>query len=201
MNREADWIAAAKRGDLDAFNRLVLAYQDAVYTHACYILHDPAAAEDITQETFLTAWRKLKQYRGGSWRAWLMRIATNACLDELRRQKRRPTQALEPLGDHDQPIESPGWMRDTTHGPEEAVEQGELRAAIEHCLEGLSPDFRAVVLLVDVQGFSYAEAAEAIRRPIGTVRSRLARARLQMQDCLRGFAELLPAAFRQEARS
>lgn len=198
--REAAWIAAARRGDLEAFNRLVLAYQDAVYTHACYLLHDPDLAADITQDTFLTAWRKLDQYRGGSWRAWLMRIATNACLDELRRQKRRPTQALEATDASGEPLESASWLRDTAPGPEALVEQAELRAAIEHCLDELTPDFRAVVLLVDVQGFSYAEAAAAIRRPVGTVRSRLARARLQLQDCLQGFAELLPAAFRQEGR-
>lgn len=196
MNREAEWIAAARRGDLEAFNRLVLAYQDAVYTHARYILHDPQLAEDVTQETFLTAWRKIRQYRGGSWRAWLMRIATNRCLDELRRQKRQPVRPLEITDEDGEPLESPSWMRDPSLGPESRVMQAELRAAIEHCLEMLSPAFRAVVVLVDVQGFSYQEAAQAIRRPVGTVRSRLARARAQMQRCLQGFAELLPAVFR-----
>jgi len=195
-----EWIAAARNGDLDAFNRLVLAFQDMAYAQAYRILGDAQAAEDITQEAMLAAYQKIKQYRGGSWRAWLLRIVTNGCYDYLRYHKRRPATALEPLSDQmENAGESAAWMRDSAETPEESVLRSELQKAIQHCLEDLPVDFRTVVVLVDIQGFDYREAAEVISRPVGTVRSRLARARSKMQACLQGFAELLPAAFRLES--
>ena len=87
----------AKNGDLDAFNRLVLQYQDMLYNTAYRVIGDPVLAADATQDAFISAFRKLKSYRGGSFKAWLLRIVPNACYDELRRQKRRPTTPLEPL--------------------------------------------------------------------------------------------------------
>ena len=92
---EAALIDSARRGDLNAFNRLVLAYQDLVYNHAMRVMGENAAAEDATQEAFISAYRNLSGYRGGSFRAWLLRIVTNACYDELRRRKRRPSTPLE----------------------------------------------------------------------------------------------------------
>ena len=86
----------AQHGDLEAFNRLVLAYQDALYNTALRILGDDSQAADATQEAFISAFRSLNSYRGGSFKAWLLRTVTNACYDELRRQKRRPTVPLEP---------------------------------------------------------------------------------------------------------
>ncbi len=195
---EAKMIAYAKKGDLDAFNRLVLAYQDTAYNLAYRMMGDPAAAEDVTQEAFISAYRKLNTFRGGSFKAWMLRIVTNASYDELRRQKRRPTTALEPTGNENEEFDSPVWMKDSNESPEEAALRTELNAAIQHCLEGLAPDFRALVVMVDVQGMDYSDAAAVIQKPLGTVKSRLARARAKMQDCLRGFGELLPASFRLE---
>lgn len=189
-------IQEAQKGDLDSFNRLVLAYQDPVYHQAYRIIGDEDAAADAAQEAFISAYNHLSSYRGGSFRAWLLRIVTNSCYDELRRRKRRPTAPLEPLDDAGEEIESPGWMVDTTDGPETRVEQAEIRQAIQHCLEGLGIEFRTVVILVDVQGMDYVEAAQVIGTPLGTVKSRLARARVRLQDCLRGFGELLPLAVR-----
>lgn len=193
---EAGLIRTAQQGDLDSFNRLVLAYQDVVYAQAYRMMGEPASAQDATQEAFISAFRGLRSYRGGSFKAWLLRIVTNACYDELRRRQRRPTTPLEPLDSDNEEIESPYWLADDSEQPDERLERNELGDAIQHCLEGLPPEFRAVVILVDIQGMDYSEAADVIRKPIGTVKSRLARARARLRDCLQGVWELLPAQFR-----
>ena len=189
-------IQSALDGDLDAFNRLVLAYQDMVYNQAYRMMGEPQAAQDATQDAFIAAFRKLHTYRGGSFRAWLLRIVTNLCYDELRRRKRRPVTPLEPVDQFDEEIESPRWMMDPGESPEDAAERAELSTAIQHCLDDLSPDFRAVVILVDIQGMDYEEASRVVGKPLGTIKSRLARARGRMRDCLQGFWELLPTSFR-----
>lgn len=193
---ETALINLAQRGDLDAFNRLVLAYQDQVYNHALRVMGETAAAEDATQEAFISAYRNLGGYRGGSFRAWLLRIVTNACYDELRRRKRRPSTPLEPLDEDGEEVESPRWMVDLKDLPEDEIERQELARAIQHCLNSLPADFRAAVVSVDLQGLDYAEVSQVLRVPLGTVKSRLARARLRLRDCLKGFWELLPPEFR-----
>jgi RNA polymerase sigma-70 factor (ECF subfamily) len=195
---EAGLIKDAQRGDLDAFNRLVLAYQDRVYNQAYRVLGNHQSADDATQDAFISAYRKLSSFRGGSFRAWLLRIVTNACYDELRRQKRRPTTALEPVDENDEEIESPYWIADPGELPEEQAVRSELGNAIQECLNQLSNEFRMVVVLVDVQGLDYQEASEVIGKPLGTIKSRLARARYQMRDCLQAFWELLPHSMRLE---
>jgi RNA polymerase sigma-70 factor (ECF subfamily) len=192
-------IREAQNGDLDAFNRLVLAYQDAIYNTALRILGDYDQASDATQEAFISAFRSINSYRGGSFKAWLMRTVTNACYDELRRQKRRPSIPLEPMTEDDEEIETPRWLADSSMTPAEKAEADELEHAIQHCLEALPTDFRTVVVLADIQGLDYTEISSAIRTPLGTIKSRLARARLRLRECLQGFWELLPAAFRLES--
>lgn len=194
---EAALIRTAQKGDLDSFNCLVLAYQDRVYSQAYRMMGDDASAQDATQEAFISAFRHLRSYRGGSFRAWLLRIVTNACYDEIRRRQRRPTTSLEPLNDAGDEIESPHWLASTEEAPETTVERAELGRAIQHCLDGLPVEFRAAVILVDMQGMDYTEAAQAIGTPVGTIKSRLARARLRMRDCLKGYGELLPPLYRQ----
>ena len=191
-------IQDAKKGDLDAFNRLVLEYQDMLYNTAYRILSDPALAADATQEAFISAFRKLKSYRGGSFKAWLLRIVTNTCYDELRRKKRRPTTPLEPLTENDEEMESPRWLADPVASPEKQIETLELEQAIQNCIDALPLDFRAVVILTDIQGLDYKEAAKALKKPLGTIKSRLARARIRLRECLQAVRELLPAAFRLE---
>jgi RNA polymerase sigma-70 factor (ECF subfamily) len=191
-------IQAARGGDLDSFNRLVLAYQDLVYSHAFRMIGEEESADDATQNTFISAYNHLGSFRGGSFKAWLLRIVTNACYDELRRRKRRPTVPLEPLDDTGEEVESAKWMVDPGEPPEEQLQRVELQNAIQHCLDDLPNDFRLTVIMVDVQGLDYFEAAEAIGKPIGTIKSRLARARLRLRDCLNGFAELLPSGYRLE---
>ena len=200
---EAALIQASRQGDLDAFNRLVLNYQNMLYSQAYRMMGDPAMAEDATQEAFISAYKNLGSYRGGSFKAWLLRIVTNASYDELRRQKRRPTTPLEPLDEDDDEIESPHWLADPGESPEEAAERTELGRALQRCLNDLPSDFRSVVILVDIQGMDYTEAAQTVGKPLGTVKSRLARGRLRLRDCLQGFWELLPASFRlvEESKS
>lgn len=191
-------IQAARGGDLDSFNRLVLAYQDLIYSHAFRMIGEKEYADDATQNTFISAYNHLGSFRGGSFKAWLLRIVTNACYDELRRRKRHPTVPLEPVDDTGEEVESASWMVDPTDQPEEQVQRVELQKAIQHCLDNLPDEFRSTVIMVDVQGLDYFEAAEAISKPIGTIKSRLARARLRLRDCLHGFEELLPSGFRLE---
>lgn len=195
---ETALIRSAIKGDLDAFNRLALAYQQMAYNLACRMLNDDDLAEDATQTAFISAYRSLKSYRGGSFRSWLLRIVTNACYDELRRMQRHPTSALEPVSEADQQeMESPAWMEDqNAPDPQENLESAELEHAIQHCLEKLPKEFRAVVVMVDIEGLEYEEAAHSASVPLGTVKSRLTRARLRLRDCLRGFGELLPARYR-----
>ena len=195
---ETGLIHDARQGDLDAFNRLVLAYQERVYNQAYRVLGDHSSADDATQEAFISAYKSLRSFRGGSFRAWLLRIVTNACYDELRRRKRRPTTSLEPVDDSGEEIESPHWIADSGELPEDNVLRTELAQAIQNCLDKLPIDFKVVVVLIDVQGMDYLEAAEVISKPLGTIKSRLARARGRMRECMQAFWELLPTSMRLE---
>ncbi len=198
---EQELALAAKNGDLNAFNRLVLTYQEMAFNVAYRVLSDPHGAEDAVQNAFIAAYNHIGSYRGGSFRAWLLRIVTNQCYDELRRQKRNPSVPLEPVSvDGEEEIENPLWLADGDPLPEETVETADLENAIQHCLEDLPDEFRMIVVMVDVEGFDYKEVSTAIDRPLGTIKSRLARARLRLQDCLQGFWELLPDKFRLESK-
>jgi RNA polymerase sigma-70 factor (ECF subfamily) len=193
---EAGLIKEAQRGNIDSFNRLVLTYQEMLFNQAYRVMGESASAQDATQEAFVSAYQKINTFRGGSFKAWLLRIVTNACYDELRRRKRRPTTPLEPTDQYDQDIESPHWIADPGESPEDFSERLALSEAIQHCLDHLSFNYRTVVILVDLQGMDYAQVAEVVGTPLGTVKSRLARARDSMRHCLQGFMELLPAEFR-----
>jgi len=188
-------IRKAQRGDVDAFNMLVLKYQDMLYRISWRIVHDDFAADDATQNAMIQAFKNIRSFRGGSFKSWLARVTVNASYDELRRWKRQPAISLEQVNNEGDEIESPLWMRDPALGPQDAVESGEMSDAIQHCLQGLVPDYRTVVVLVDIEGLSYEEAAQAARIPVGTVKSRLARARMQLRKSLRAFEGLLPMAY------
>jgi RNA polymerase sigma-70 factor (ECF subfamily) len=190
---------SAQQGDLNAFNHLVLVHQEMAFNLAYRMLGDPDLAADATQNAFISAYKALPGYRGGSFKSWVMRIVSNTCLDEIRRQKRRPTTPLEPYdSESEEEIESPAWLADDNPSPEEVLESSELEAAIQNCLQSMSQDFRLVVVMVDIQGMDYQEAADSTGLPLGTVKSRLARARGKLRDCLQFFRELLPDIFRLE---
>ena len=182
-------IRRATRGDLDAFNVLVLQYQDSAYTLAYRIMGDPHSAADAAQEAMITAYRRLNTYRGGSFRAWLLRITTNQCYDELRRRQRRPSVSVDDMGDE-------SALPDDADTPEEIVQQRELQRAIQQCINALNADQRIVLVLCDLEGLDYQAIAENVGAQIGTVKSRLSRARASIRDCLQGVRELLPPAYR-----
>lgn len=182
---ESRLIEDALHGDQNAFNQLILIYQGLAYNLAFRLLNDAEAAEDATQTAFISAYRKLSSFRGGSFKAWLMRIITNICYDEMRLRYRQPTVPLEPVNfDSGEEIESPAWLVDGKPTPEEQVVIHELDALIQRSIQELPPDYRAIVLLVDVLGFDYQEAAMAVGKPLGTVKSRLARARHKLRRIL-----------------
>ncbi|MBG0784441.1 MAG: sigma-70 family RNA polymerase sigma factor [Anaerolineaceae bacterium] len=189
-------IKDARKGDLNAFNGLVLHYQDMAFNVAYRIMGEQGAAGDATQDAFISAYQKLEQYRGGSFKAWLLRIVSNCCYDELRRRKRQPVTPLKPELDDGDLLEEPAWLEDDSATPEEQSEQAELQEAIQHCIGELDEKFKTVLVLIDVEGLDYETASEAAGAPLGTVKSRLARARERVQDCLQGFWELLPDLFR-----
>ncbi len=187
-------VAAARRGDLDAFNELVLAYQDRLYNLAYRILGDPAMAEDAVQEALIAAYRALETFRGGSFLAWLRRTVVNRCYDELRRRKRRPTVSWESFGELDE--EANPFLVNGHPNPEEAAQQAELSDFLQAAIRALPPDQRVVLVLSDVEGMDYEQIARTLGVPLGTVKSRLARARARLRDYLQARPELLPSAYR-----
>ncbi len=188
-------INSAQRGDVDAFNVLVLNYQDMLYRIALRIVHDECIAEDAVQEAMIHAFRHIRSFRGGNFKSWLARVTVNASYDELRRGKRHLAMPLEQFTSEGEEIESPEWMRDSGPGPEERAESSELRRALHGCIKALAPDYRLMVILVDMEGMSYDEAAQVVRVPVGTVKSRLARARMQIRKSLQAHRSLLPAIY------
>jgi RNA polymerase sigma factor (sigma-70 family) len=186
-------IASARKGDVRAFNQLVMLYQSMVYNLAYRILSDPDAAADATQDAFLKAYKAMRQFRGGSFKAWLLRIVTNACYDQLRRKQRRPSSSLDDLpvdADHSH------YLRDPAKQPDAVVEQQELNRAIQAGVMTLPFEQRVVLVLSDVQGLSYKEIAQATGLSLGTVKSRLSRGRAKLRDHLLSQRELLPARYR-----
>jgi RNA polymerase sigma factor (sigma-70 family) len=181
----------ARRGDIGAFNDLVLEHQGIVFNVCLRMLGDRMAAEDAAQEAFVSAWRNLGSLRGEQFRSWLLRIASNACHDELRRRGRRPSSSLETSLEEGMPDPS-----DPEPLPEAAALGAELRGEIERALLRLPEDQRLAVALCDVQGLEYEEIAGVMRCNIGTVKSRLSRGRARLRELLLGQPELLPARFR-----
>jgi RNA polymerase sigma factor (sigma-70 family) len=195
---ESALLRDAQQGDLDAFNRLVLAYQSRAYALAVRMMGDSEAAADVTQEAFIAVYRHVRQFRGGSLRAYILRTVTNACYDELRRRKRKPTLSLDAIT-HDDGSDDGGAAfepPDPGESPEDHLARSEVRRAIEDCLRRLTDEQRAVVLLADVQAMDYSEVAAVMQTALGTVKSRLARARANLRDCLALRGELLPEAYR-----
>jgi RNA polymerase sigma-70 factor (ECF subfamily) len=178
---EAELLRRGLAGDLDAFNGLVELHQRLVFNICLRMLGNGMAAEDATQEAFVSAWRNIASFRGQSFRAWLTRIAANACTDELRRRGRRHTVSLdEPAPGEDVVPDVP----DHAPGPEEAALRTAQRRLIGRALLELPSDQRLAVVMCDVQGFAYEEIAEAMGTSVGTVKSRIARGREKLRRIL-----------------
>lgn len=191
---EARLIQQAQKGDVESFNMLVLQNQNAAYSVAYRVMNDTFAAADATQEAFISAYRALGSYRGGSFKAWLLRIVTNACYDALRHEKRRPAENIDDLPgatfDDGPPLPS------DSPTPEQVAESQDVSRIIQECLQGLSDDQRITVVMFDMQGFSYQEIADTSHVELGTIKSRLSRARLGLRRCLENKREHLPDIFR-----
>lgn len=190
---ESKLIERAKKGDVDAFNRLVLLHQDGVYNVAFRLTGSAESAADVSQETFISAFKNLGGFRGGSLRAWLFRIATNAAYDMIRRMRSRPAESLESW--QEAPTGS-GTTGATVQTPEGEAIRVELLDHVKKGLLTLPPEQRVAVVLVDVQGLSYEEAAVATDVSLGTVKSRLSRGRGHLRKYLQSQGELLPGKFR-----
>lgn len=206
--RERAAITQSQRGDRRAFNLLVTHYQSAAYGLALRMVGDADAAADVTQDAFFAAFRNIRAFRGSSFRAWLLRIVSNGCYDYWRAQRRRPAESLDALlaGGDDAPGSSASdpelarALADDAWNPEGAALRAEMIAAIEGALLRLSPEQRLVIILSDIQGLSYEEIARVADIPLGTVKSRIARARVRLRETLLGQSELFPRAERQDVR-
>jgi RNA polymerase sigma-70 factor, ECF subfamily len=194
-DEEQALIKAAQHGDLNAFNALILRYQNLLYGIALRMLNDEDIASDAVQEALISAFSKLNTFRGGSLRSWLARVTVNACYDEMRRKRRQREVPMEQFNMEGDEVEDLSWMIDPAVRPEEQYESFELEDAIQHSLSRLTPAYREALILVDIEGLSYEEASVAAHVPVGTVKSRLARARLQMRCNLQGYQELLPVQY------
>jgi len=190
---EEEIIARAVAGDLAAFNQLVLAYQNLAYSVAYRTLQDDATAADVVQESFIKAYRGIGAFQGGSFKSWIIRIVANTCYDLLRTRQHKLTDSLDDLIERE---EYTPHLVDPADNPHAHVERMELNALIERSFQALPPDQRLVLTLCDVHGYAYDEIAEMTGVPMGTVKSRINRARARVRDYLLQHPELLPPAFR-----
>ncbi len=194
MMDESRTIQEAQNGSLPAFNQLVMAYQGTAYNVAYRIMGQQEAAADACQDAFLKAYKALKQYKGGSFKSWLLRIVTNTCYDQIRYKSRRPSTSLEDMTEN--PNEHHPKLINGSEKPEDRVLRGELGDLIQAGISQLPEDQRVVLVLSDVQGFAYQEIAEIIGQPLGTVKSRLSRGRRRLREYLAEKKELLPEQYR-----
>ena len=198
---EVQLIARSQLGDVDAFNQLVLYYQQSTYGVIFRMLGDRDAAADVTQDVFIAAFRGIQSFRGGSsFRAWLMRIASNAACDYWRRTQRHPTESLDIDADDDDThaasILNSAVAMGQEVNPEEYLLNRELQELIQRGLQQLPLDQRVAVVLCDIQGLSYEEIAATTQVTMGTVRSRIARGRARLRSYLYKYRELLPRGYR-----
>jgi RNA polymerase sigma-70 factor (ECF subfamily) len=194
-------IARALDGDLNAFNELVVKYQRLAFSVAYRMLQNEEAAADAVQDGFLKAYRALAGFKGGLFKSWLLRIVVNTCYDVLRVQKRYTTEPIddEPTDGQDE-VRVAHQLVDQTESPDAYVERMELSSYIEIGIRALPPDQRLVLTLCDIHGYAYEEIAEITGYPMGTVKSRISRARTKLREYLLEHPELLPASFRPKHR-
>ena len=186
---EHDLILQAQAGDRHSFDQLVAQAYPLVFNTAYRILGDHDAAADATQTSFVRAYRSLRTFRGSSsFTTWLYRIVSNVCLDMVRRRKR---QAQSLTLDSDEESQGERDIPDERDHPERLLLETELQQAVHRALQTLSPEHRVVLTLYDLAGFSYEEIAAMLKLPLGTVKSRLNRARLALRDEMSARTELL----------
>lgn len=188
---EQDLVLQAKQGDPAAFEQLMLTNQDRVYTLCLRMTGDREEALDLAQETFLNAWRGLPSFQGNSsFSTWIYRLASNACIDFLRKRKRRQGEYSLSLDDEEASFPEPADPQGT---PEEALERNELRRAVEQGLQALPEHHRQVLIMRELSGLSYQEIGDVLGLDLGTVKSRIARARIALKSFLLQEGNLLDA--------
>ncbi len=194
---EQQAIARALDGEVDAFNQLVVKYQRLAFSVAYRMLQNEESASDAVQDSFVKAFRALSSFRGGLFKSWLLRIVVNTCYDVLRVQQRYVSEPIDdnPSADGDETSVA-RQLVDSNELPDAYAERMELSSYIEIGIRGLPPDQRLVLVLCDVHGYSYEEIAEITGYPMGTVKSRISRARTKLRDYLLQHPELLPTSFR-----
>lgn len=181
---EQELVARAQRGDQEAFAQLVEANQNKIYSLAYRMTANPEDAQDLAQEAFLRAWRALPSFqRESSFSTWLYRLTSNLCIDFLRREKRRRSVAAVTSLD-DEESNAPTEVPDHRFRPETELERKELRSAVGQALLKLSDEHRQILILRELDGLSYSEIAEHLELEEGTVKSRIARARLSLRNIL-----------------
>ena len=195
-DEERRLVEVAQRGDVESFNELVRLFEGRVYNLCYRMLGDAESAADAAQDAFLAAFRNLRSFRGGSFRSWMLRIATNTCYDVLRVRKRRPSVSLDIEAD-DESASSPLQIADTAESPDDFAQRRELAAAIQAGLIALPDEQRIVLILSDIQGLAYEEIAQITNSNLGTVKSRLSRGRARLREVLKA-GELLPTRYRHE---
>lgn len=184
MENERELVARAKRGDQEAFGALVEANQGRIYNLTLRMTGSPEDALDLSQEAFLNAWRGLDKFQGdSSFSTWLYRLASNVCIDFLRREKRRKDISMTVSLD-DEEERRQAELPDHRHSPEREVERRELREDIRRGLMSLSEEHRQVLVMRELSGMSYAEIGAVLKLEEGTVKSRIARARVALRKIL-----------------
>jgi RNA polymerase sigma-70 factor, ECF subfamily len=179
----SDVIHAAQMGDEMAFSHLIGHYYTAAHRLAQHIMSTEEAASDAVQDALIKVHRALPRFQDGNFRSWLLRIVTNTCYDHLRSQKRRPALSLDEMTDDNGP-DLPFMRTGDNHNPELVASQRENMEFLLRTIEELPDYHRDVVLLIDVNGYDYSETAEILDLPLGTVKSRLSRARSALRDQL-----------------
>ena len=205
-DKEEQLITRSQQGDVDAFNQLVSLYQQLVYNTIFRLLGNYDMASDITQDTFIAAFRSIRTYRGGaSFRAWLLRIGTNLVRDHWRRIQRHPTSSIDEIVEEEDPhtINHLQSLTSTelSENPEAYILTQELQALLQQGLATLSLEQRTALILCDIQGLAYEEVAVVTHTTLGTVRSRISRGRSNLRDYLNQHKELLPRDYRLSNRS
>ena len=185
---DTDLVTRAKAGELDAFEALTNRYEQRVYSLALRMLRQEQDAEDVTQQTFLSAVENLKGFRGdASFATWLLRIATHAALKVIRKKRGLDTVSLEEAteeSDNYGTIPHPEYISDWRQSPEQLVQRNEIQRLLDDALAKLDEKHRLVFLLRDVEGLSVKETAEALGLSEANTKVRLLRARLQLRELL-----------------
>ena len=181
MNEEQRWIAAARNGDQESFEKLVRLYEKRVFSLTSRMCRNSADAEEAAQEAFLAAWQALPAFRGdASFATWLYRLVSNACVDILRREGRHQVMAGPSLDDEESSPEPP----DKSPSPHALAERAELRRQIEAGLAALPPEYRQVLILREIHQCTYGEIAQICSIDLGTVKSRINRGRKRLRKIL-----------------